>query len=118
MTFVRRCRNADVFLMMLGSPHPGGDFSVASFFGAPCSDTRFCRAYLELVYKDRRQAFETTIFSTEIKAVAAVAEMSVDHPTDGGSLAPPSEASPSNVGDASNMVIIGHAFPCDNSGRR
>ena len=55
---------------------------------------------------------------TEIKAVAVVATMSVDHPTDGGSLAPLSEASPSNIGDASNMVIIGNAFPCDNSGRR
>ena len=78
----------------------------------------FCRAYLELINKDRRQAFETTIFLSEIKAVAVVAEMSVDHPLDGVSLAPLSEASPSNVGDASNMVIIGHAFPCDNSGRR
>ena len=55
---------------------------------------------------------------TEIKAVAVVAKKSVDQSTDGGSLAPLSEASPSNVGDASNMVIIGNAFPCDNSGRR
>ena len=91
---------------------------MASFFGAPCSDPSFCRAYVEQKNKDRRQAFETTIFLSETKAVAVVAEMNVDHPTDGGSLAPPSEASPSNVGDASNMVIIGHAFPCDNSGRR
>ena len=51
--------------LMLGSRSEVGDISVASFFGAPCSDSRFCRAYLELVYKDRRQTFHATIFDRD-----------------------------------------------------
>ena len=57
--------NADVFddawITFQGSGHLGGDFSVASFFGAPWSDPRFCGAYSELIYKDRQQTFHATI---------------------------------------------------------
>ena len=46
---------------------------------------------------------------TEIKAVAVVAKKSVDHPTDGGSLAPLSQASPSK---RRRSIEYGHYRSC------
>ena len=53
---------------------------------------------------------------TEVKAVALTAKIDVDHPTGDVSRAPLLDASPSNIGDAPNMVIIGNASSCGNCG--
>ena len=59
-----------------------------------------------------KQTFEGTRSLTETKAVAA---MAANHRT-ASPLAPLSDVSLSNVGDAPNWVTIGDAFPCDNCG--
>ena len=60
------------------------------------------------MYKERNSPFRLRS-RTETEAVALVAET-----TSRRVFLHQSDASPSNVLDAPNMVIIGHAFSCDN----
>ena len=98
-----------MFFLMPGSLYEVGDISVASLlFGAPRSVPSFSCGYSELMYKGRNRPLKLRS-RAETEAVALVAGT-----TGRRVFLHLSDASPSNVFDAPNMVIIGRAFSCDN----